>query len=205
LRAFGRYLPDGSVDPHDFPVSDSAKLRVMLSEGSKRLTKAVRQELTENDRRLRRALIAFFARRVQTLSEAEDLTQDVFFRIVRDPKREAPMADAYVFRIAANLLRDKGRRERVRTSYRESRAIEDFLGIDPLDPHRVAEGRENLGLVARTIDQLPEKTRRIFTLYRIEHIDKRTIADSFGLSVRMVEIHVQRALEALASSMEKSR
>ncbi len=86
-----------------------------------------------------------------------------------------------------------------------SRAIEDFLGIDPLDPHRVAEGREDLGLVARTIDQLPEKTRRIFTLYRIEHIDKRTIADSFGLSVRMVEIHVQRALEALASSMEKSR
>ncbi|WP_204314488.1 sigma factor, partial [Klebsiella aerogenes] len=60
------------------------------------MTKAVRQELTENDRRLRRALIAFFARRVQTLSEAEDLTQDVFFRIVRDPKREAPMADAYV-------------------------------------------------------------------------------------------------------------
>ncbi|MCH7862249.1 MAG: hypothetical protein IH998_11275, partial [Proteobacteria bacterium] len=121
--------------------------------GVKPLNKAVRQDLTENDQRLRRALIAFFARRVQTLPEAEDLTQDVFFRIVRDPKREAPMADAYVFRIAANLLRDKGRRERVRTSYRESRAIEDFLGIDPLDPHRVAEGRENLGLVARTIDQ----------------------------------------------------
>lgn len=177
----------------------------MLSEGLKPLNKAVRQDLTENDRRLRRALIAFFARRVQTLPEAEDLTQDVFFRIVRDPKREAPMADAYVFRIAANLLRDKGRRERVRTSYREARAIEDFLGIDPLDPHRVAEGRENLDLVARTIAELPEKTRRIFTLYRIENIDKRTIADSFGLSVRMVEIHVQRALGALAGAMEECR
>ena len=167
--------------------------RVMLSEGVKPLNKAVRQELTENDRRLRRALVAFFARRVQTLPEAEDLTQDVFFRIIRDPKREAPMADAYVFRIAANLLRDKGRRERVRTSYREARAIEDFLGIDPLDPHRVAEGRENLDLVARTIAELPE------------NIDKRTIAESFGLSVRMVEIHVQRALEALATSMEAFR
>jgi RNA polymerase sigma-70 factor (ECF subfamily) len=169
------------------------------------LTEAEHEELTAIDRRLRRALIAFFARRVQTLSEAEDLTQDVFVRIARSAKTEAPMADAYVFRIAANLLRDKGRRERVRASYREARAFEDFLGIDPLDPHRVVEGRENLKLVARTIAELPEKTRRIFTLYRIENIDKRTIAESFGLSVRMVEIHVQRALVTLAGRVEKDR
>ncbi|HWU94334.1 MAG TPA: RNA polymerase sigma factor [Sphingomonas sp.] len=169
------------------------------------MNERARHELTEKDRRLRQALIAFFSRRVATLAEAEDLSQDVFIRIARSPKTEAPMPDAYIFRIAANLLRDKGRRDRVRTSYREARSIEDFLGIDPLDPHRVAEGRESLQLVASTIAGLPEKTRRIFTLYRIEHIDKRTIADSFGLSVRMVEIHVQRALMALASSVEKNR
>ncbi|MBC9035037.1 sigma-70 family RNA polymerase sigma factor [Sphingomonas sp. JC676] len=169
------------------------------------MTEADHEELTAIDRRLRRALIAFFARRVQTLSEAEDLTQDVFVRIARSGKTDAPMADAYVFRIAANLLRDKGRRERVRAGYREARALEDFLGIDPLDPHRVVESRENLKLVARTLAELPEKTRRIFTLYRIENIDKRAIAESFGLSVRMVEIHVQRALVILASRVEKDR
>ena len=169
------------------------------------LARAVPQELTGNDRRLRQALIAFFARRVPSLAEAEDLTQDVFMRIARGSKGQAPMADAYIFRIAANLLRDKGRRERVRASYREARSIEEYLGVDPLDPHRVAASREDLECVARTIAGLPEKTRRIFTLYRIEHIDKRTIADSFGLSVRMVEIHVQRALMALASHVEKDQ
>lgn len=165
----------------------------------------MRQEFAENDGRLRQALIAFFSRRVSTLAEAEDLAQDVFIRIARAPRDDAPMPDAYIFRIAANLLRDKGRRERVRASYREARAVEDFLGVDLLDPHRVAEGREDLERVARTIAGLPEKTRRIFTLYRIEHIDKHAIAESFGLSVRMVEIHVQRALVALASAMEKGR
>lgn len=169
------------------------------------MTEADHEELAAINLRLRRALIAFFARRVQTLSEAEDLTQDVFVRVARGTKTEAPMADAYIFRIAANLLRDKGRRERVRADYREARAFEDFLGIDPLDPHRVVESRENLKLVARTIAALPEKTRRIFTLYRIENVDKRTIAESFGLSVRMVEIHVQRALVTLTSHVEKDR
>jgi len=169
------------------------------------LTDPARQELTQNDRRLRQALIAFFSRRVPSLAEAEDLSQDVFIRIARASRDDAPMPDAYIFRIATNLLRDKGRRDKVRASYREASSIEDFLGIDPLDPHRVAEGREDLKRVARIIAELPEKTRRIFTLYRIEHIDKRTIAESFGLSVRMVEIHVQRALMALAMSMERDR
>lgn len=178
---------------------------LLLREDVQPLTEHMRQEFAENDGRLRQALIAFFSRRVSTLAEAEDLAQDVFIRIARAPRDDAPMPDAYIFRIAANLLRDKGRRERVRASYREARAVEDFLGVDLLDPHRVAEGREDLERVARTIAGLPEKTRRIFTLYRIEHIDKHAIAESFGLSVRMVEIHVQRALVALASAMEKGR
>jgi RNA polymerase sigma factor (sigma-70 family) len=169
------------------------------------LTRRARQELTDDDRRLRRALIAFFARRVATPAEAEDLSQEVFIRIARAPRGVAPMPDAYIFRIAANLLRDKGRRDKVRTAYREARALDDFLGIDPLDPHRVAEGREDLARVAHAIAELPDKTRRIFTLYRIESIDKHSIAESFGLSVRMVEIHVQRALLALSASIEERR
>ncbi|PZR25208.1 MAG: hypothetical protein DI538_27515, partial [Azospira oryzae] len=52
------------------------------------------------------------------------------------------------------------------------------------------------------IARLPDKTRRIFTLYRIEHIDKQAIAESLGLSRRMVEIHIQKALAELARGME---
>ena len=164
-----------------------------------------RKDLVELDRRLRRALVSFFARRVGSLAEAEDLTQEVFLRIARSEAGDGPLADAYIFRIAANLLRDRARRERVRANYREARALEDFLGIDPLDPHRIAEDQEDLALVARTIAELPEKTRRIFALHRLEHVDKKVIAEAFGLSVRMVEIHIQRALATLAQSVDRNR
>ncbi len=169
------------------------------------LSDAARHDIADAHRRLRRALVAFFARRTGSPAEAEDLTQEVFVRIARAPQAEAPLADAYIFRIAANLLRDKGRRDRVRASYREARALEDFLGVDPLDPHRIAEDQEDLRIVAQAIAELPEKTRRVFTLYRIENIDKRAIAEGFGLSVRMVEIHIQRALATLTERLEKGR
>lgn len=159
---------------------------------------------SSRERRLRGALNAFFLRRLGNPAEAEDLTQEVFVRLARGGGAQAGMPDSYVFAIAANLLRDKARREKVRADYREAVRLEDHIGIDPLDPFRVAAGRQDLSLLARAIAGLPEKTRRIFTLYRIETIAKEDIARSFGLSVRMVEIHIQRALVALADHMDRA-
>jgi RNA polymerase sigma factor (sigma-70 family) len=150
-----------------------------------------------DDPRLRMALTAFFFRRVGNSAEAEDMTQEVFVRLTQQGERSVRSADSYIFAIAANLLRDKARRDRVRATYREEKRLEDYVGVDPLDPHRIASGRERLGRLARSLESLPDKTRRIFVLCRIENIDKATVAESFGLTIRMVEIHIRRALEHL--------
>jgi len=167
-----------------------------------RLSQPVSNDLTSVDRRLRRALHAFFFRRVGSTAEAEDMTQEVFIRLASAAPSRSADPDSYVFAIAANLLRDKIRREKVRADYREEKRLEDYVGIDPLDPFRVAAGRERLNLLAGAIAALPERTRRIFTLYRIENIEKAVIAESFGLTRRMVEIHIQRALVALTEQLE---
>lgn len=152
---------------------------------------------------MRPALMAFFARRVRSSVEAEDLTQEVFIRLARtDTAMQS--ADAYIFSIAANLLRDKVRADKVRHDYKEATSLEDYLGIETLDPYRVTAGRHDLARLAELIGRLPDKTRTIFALYRLEHIDKHVIAESLGLSRRMVEIHIQRALADLAKGMELS-
>ena len=66
-----------------------------------------------------------------------------------------------------------------------------------------ASSRQDLQRLTGLIGRLPDKTRRIFTLYRIEQIDKRVIAESLGLSLRMVQIHLARALAELAQGMER--
>jgi RNA polymerase sigma factor (sigma-70 family) len=161
-----------------------------------------RNHLEDVDRRLRGALTAFFRRRLPDAAEAEDMTQEVFIRLARSAKADGDAPDSYVFAIAANLLRDRARREKVRADYRDAKRLEDYVGIDPLDPFRIAAGRQDLSKLTLAIANLPEKTRRIFTLYRIENIDKQRLAETFGLSVRMIEIHIQRALVAVYADME---
>lgn len=152
-------------------------------------------------RQYRSALIAFFLRRVHNASEAEDLTQEVFIRIAGGNPGAMRRADAYIFQIAANLLRDRARREQVRLDYAAAARLVEGCGVDMLDPWRVAAGREQLALLSSGLAELPERTRRIFLLFRYEQIDQRTIAESFGISVSAVEKHIYRAMARL---MEKA-
>lgn len=156
-----------------------------------------RTEFNESDRRLRSALNAFFARRLSDPVEAEDMTQEVFCRLAVPGRQEVAASDSYVFAIAANLLRDRARREKVRRNYREARRLDEFLGIDPIDPFRITAGKQDLLSLARAIANLPEKTREIFMMNRVEDVDKHRLAERFGLTVRMIEIHIKRALTAL--------
>lgn len=161
-----------------------------------------RQEaLAHMHRDHRPGLLAFFLRRIHNHSEAEDLTQEVFARIAAMDDREMRRADAYIFQVAANLLRDRGRRLAVRNDYVAGARAAEGAGIDPIDPYRVAAGREAVHILRAGLDDLPERTRQIFLLFRYEHLDHRTIADSFGISTSAVQKHIYRAMAYLVDRL----
>src|SRR5689334_10378951 len=63
------------------------------------------------DERFRGPLMSFFLRRVRDPAEAEDLTQEVFAKLLAAAARgEIEDADALVFVTAGNLLKDRGRK-----------------------------------------------------------------------------------------------
>ena len=144
--------------------------------------------------RFRPALIAFFLRRIRNHSEAEDLTQQVLLRVAqRGAAIDATRPDAYVFQIAANLLRDRGRRHQVRAAYQAGLGATEANWVEERDPDRVLQAKESLTTVLAALKQLPERTRTIFVLFRLENMKQREIADMLGISVRTVEQHVVRA------------
>lgn len=143
--------------------------------------------------RFRPALIAFFLRRIRNAAEAEDLTQEVLLRVAQKGAAiDASRPDAYVFQIAANLLRDLARRQSVRNAYQASLNAEASW-VEERDPDRVLQAKQSLTTVLEALRQLPERTRTIFVLFRLENMKQREIADMLGLSVRTVEQHVVRA------------
>jgi RNA polymerase sigma-70 factor (ECF subfamily) len=154
-------------------------------------------DLARLNRRFRPALMAFFLRRLRNHAEAEDMTQDVFVRLAGADAGQMKSADAYIFQIAANLLRDRGRREKVRADYRERLWSQDGAEVDPLDPLRFTADRESLQLLVGGLRELPEPTRAIFVLYRLENVDKRAIAETYGLAMSSVDRHLAKAMAHL--------
>jgi len=152
-------------------------------------------------RRFRPALMAYFLRRTGRHSEAEDLTHEVLLRLAeRGVSIDADRPDPYVFQIATNLLRDRGRRDKVRRDYAATSRPEE-LSIEGRDPHRVMEAKQSLESVLETLRGLPERTRTIFILFRLEKMRQRDIAETLGISVRTVEQHVLRATVELRASL----
>lgn len=156
-------------------------------------------------RRFRPALMAFFLRRIHDHFEAEDLTQQVLMRVAeRAASIDERGPDAYVFQIAANLLRDRSRRLKVRLTYQTGLGILEASRIEELGPDRVVQGKHSLAVVLAALNDLPERTRNIFCLARLESIKQREIADMLGLSVRTVEQHLIRASAHLRQRLSEA-
>lgn len=157
--------------------------------------------LTSLYQRCRPALLSFFRRRVADPSEAEDLTHQVFANLAASP--HAVCDDGYLFRSAANLLRDRARREKVRLLHRQRHAPATEHAVETLDPSRVLAGRQTLDAVADALERLAPRTRAIFLQFRLEHLSQAQIAALHGISVSAVQKHLLRAMTELAALMER--
>jgi RNA polymerase sigma-70 factor (ECF subfamily) len=159
------------------------------------------------DQRYRVPLRSYFRRRVLDPTDAEDLTQEVFVRLAKRPdQHNGETIDAYVFKIAANVLTDWNR---YRTSRRAAahRPIYDqseFIAtpqslVEDRDPERVLAGKDALKDIEDGLAELSERTREIFLLSRMENIHHRVIANLYGISISAVEKHVIKAVAHLSA------
>lgn len=117
-------------------------------------------------------------------------------------------ADAYIFQVAANLLKDRARRSKIRAEYAatEVSAHEagDLTACDQ-DPERIEAARRSLTAPVARLKELPERTREIFILYRIENVTRQEIARAFALPSAPWRIEIARATAYLAIHRETSR
>lgn len=155
----------------------------------------------------RPALLAYFGRRVRSAAEAEDLTQDVFERMLRSLEHGPILnSEALLFRIAVNLLRDRARKIHTH-GIEEPLPPEDVAGFadaltEGLSPERVVVGERTLQEALCALNELGERTRAMFYLYRFENLKVREIAELYGITVSGVEKQISRALLHLTRRMQ---
>lgn len=162
---------------------------------------ATREALAQSlSARYRAPLMAYFNRRTGDFDAAEDLAQEVLVRALQRRELDGVESpDAYVFKIARNLLHDRVRRADVRQKHQVELKLRGE-GAEELSAERVFQGREELEKAMNALAELKEKTRDIFILSRLEGMKYREIADLYGMSVSAVEKHL---IQAFAHMMDR--
>jgi RNA polymerase sigma-70 factor (ECF subfamily) len=135
---------------------------------------------------------------------ADDLTQETFVRIHRARGSFATGAGAlpWMFAIARNAFLDHARREQVRRSSSARLAPPQEAAKDT-QGDEVLSGREMLGIVRETLEQLPMLQRDAFVLIRNEGLSVSDAAQILGATEAAVKVRAFRAYEALRAALER--
>ena len=161
-------------------------------------------ELAREAEPVRRWLSGYFRRRVREDHEVEDLVQDVFARVVaRDSTEPVGNLGSYILRTAMSVLADRSRRRATRQADLHVVLDTDRHGDEELDPERILSGKEELNAATGALLALPERTRTVFILRRLEGYRHGDIARHLGISISAVEKHMVRAIRHLSAEMEK--
>jgi RNA polymerase sigma-70 factor (ECF subfamily) len=156
----------------------------------------------------RKALLRFLTARVGNAAEAEDVLQEMWFKIGQTPSGPIANGRAYLYRVAQNLVLD-----RLRESRRRAGRERDWADIaldqraEGPEPRTAPEAetaiiaRQDADQLARAIETLPPGAGRAFRLHKIEGLSHAETAMRLGISRSGVEKHMAVAMAQLRRAL----
>ncbi len=144
------------------------------------------QRIADVVRREQSRLRHFIRRRVADPRDAEDVLQDVFFRLVEANRLLMPIdhVAAWLFRVARNRITDLFRRKTPeRFADDELLHVEDLLPSPEAGPDALYARRALLHELERAIDELPLEQRAVFIGHEVEGRSFKQMSAETGVSV----------------------
>jgi RNA polymerase sigma-70 factor (ECF subfamily) len=141
----------------------------------------------------------FLYYRSGNIETAEDLVQDVFLRLWenREKIREESVG-GYLYTIAANLIKNHYRRNEI--SYQFINSLTQKNNSE--SPEFLMEMQEFDHRLQQTLAAMPEKSRDVFLMNRIDGLTYGEIADRLQLSIKAVEKRMHKALSFLKEHLD---
>jgi len=146
-----------------------------------------------------RKVLNFIYRMVNSVEEAEDLTQETFVTVYRKlgSLKDDAKFEPWLFRIARNYVYQRYRSRTPATVPIEEPDDNDKGVKEPADtrknPDEQFQAKELQDVVQEVINSLPEKYREVFVLSAIQQLSYNEIADIVGRSLPSVKTDIHRA------------
>jgi RNA polymerase sigma factor (sigma-70 family) len=180
-------------------VKHATSLERMAREQDRRISEVVERE--------RSRLLNFIRRRVSEPADAEDVLQDVFFRLVEANRLLMPIdhVTAWLFRVARNRIIDLVRKKTperfsdllVADEDDEVLHLEELLPSPEAGPEAAYARRVLLDELERAVLELPEEQRAVFVAHELDGRSFKEIAEETGVSVNTLLSRKRHAIRRL--------
>lgn len=161
------------------------------------------QRLVEWFRKWRKPIRSWLRNRASVPpGEVDDLTQEVFVRLLRysdDVVVDNPQG--YLFRIAANVANEWRERSRVKKPH-DAEWLDTVLTDDEAEPENVVDRETLQAHVNAVVDCLPRRQRMILLIHVNDGRTYKQIARDLGLTYRVVLRDLTRAYSALRMRLD---
>lgn len=183
-----------------------------MAEQDQRISEVVKRE----GARLRN----FIRRRVADPLDAEDILQDVFYRLVEANRLLMPIehVTGWLFRVARNRITDLFRKKKpqslgdatVESESGELLQLEDLLPSPEAGPEGAYLRNLLLEELELALDELPDEQREVFVGHELEGRSFKEMAEETGVSVntllsrkRYAVLHLRERLQSMYDELAK--
>lgn len=150
-------------------------------------------------------LASFAFRYLHDAAAAEDVVQDTFAALwaARDRIVIATSLRAYLYAVVRNRALNIRKHEAVVEEWEREESSDDggALYVSPPRPDELLDRSLLAGRLAKAFEALPERQAQVMLLRWRDGLGYAEIADALEISVKGVEKHLSRGLEALRRQM----
>ncbi len=149
-------------------------------------------------------LLRVLQRKLGNRPEAEEIAQDAFEKLLELTERD-DINDLrrYFFAVANHMAFKVIRRRDIEREYLLlQRPLVSSTTESENNPESINRQMEKLDRVSAALLKLPEKTRHVFLLHRLDGFSYAEIAEQLGLSKKAIEYHMHKGLTTLLNASE---
>lgn len=141
-------------------------------------------------------LFGFIKKRVQNTSDAEDLTQEVFYKLSKSDTSKIDNIKSWIYTIAKNAIIDYYRKKKMEMQLAE----EDMIQESEHDSRIIGELSD---CVLAFIEELSPEYRKLLKLSEIDGMSQKEIAQQLQMNYATVRSKIQRARQQLKEIFSK--
>jgi len=193
-------------------MNDAASLQRMAIEQDQRISEVVKREQSR--------LFNFIRRRVPDPLDAEDILQDVFYRLVEANRLLMPIehVTGWLFRVARNRITDLFRKKEpenfseIEPADEEGELLqfEDLLPSPDAGPEALYARGLLLDELDRAVAELPKEQREVFLAHEFDGRSFKELSAATGVSVntllsrkRYAVLHLRKRLQRVYDDFTK--